>query len=62
MASAILATFTYEPKGNGQSAATTNAAQHLFDSLFPRKFLGLQLIKFGGAPLRPWLGGVGSVN
>src|SRR5262245_14190674 len=51
-----------EREDNSQSAATANAAQHLFDSLLPRKLLSLQLIEFGSAPLRPWPSGVGSRN
>src|SRR4051794_19685947 len=45
-----------------RSAAAANAAQHLFDSLLPRNLLGLQLIIFGRAPLRPWPAVVGSHN
>src|SRR6266702_3013961 len=52
MASVTLSTF--ESGSNRQLAAAANAAQHLFDSLLPRKLLGLQLIKFSRAPLRPW--------
>jgi hypothetical protein len=47
---------TFESQ-KAQSAAAANAAQHLFDSLLPRKLLGLQLIPFSRAPLRPWPGG-----
>jgi hypothetical protein len=41
-------------KGNCRSAAATNAAQHILDSLLSRNLLRLKLIPFRRAPLRPW--------
>jgi hypothetical protein len=45
---------THFREWEGGSAAAANAAQDLFDSLLPRKLLGLQLIPFRRASLRPW--------